>query len=76
MPLEVRRTLAASYHDLLTYKNDMASFKRLDGLLYNFLNDSMLKESGMQTVLSKNLTQIVMNYYSNIDVAKMIDQIL
>jgi len=32
-PLEVRRTLAACYHELLANKKDFASFKRLDKLL-------------------------------------------
>ena len=46
-PMEVRRTLAACYHELLANKKDYASFKRLDKVLDSFLQDSMLKESGV-----------------------------
>ena len=66
-PLEVRCTLAASFHELLACKKDMASFKRFDLLLNNFLQDPLLKESGVQTMLSKNLSAIIENYFVNID---------
>ena len=48
-PLEVRRTLAASFHELLACKRDMGSFKRLNRLFANFLLDPLLKESCVQT---------------------------
>ena len=38
-PMEVRSTLAASFHELLGLKKGMQSFKRLDNLLNNFLLD-------------------------------------
>ena len=46
-PMEVRKTLAASYHELLANKKDISSFKRLDKLLSNLLKDSLIKESGV-----------------------------
>ena len=46
-PIEVKKSLAASFHELLANKKDISSFKRLDKLLSNLLNDSLLKESGV-----------------------------
>lgn len=67
-PLEVKRSLAAGYHELLGNKKNYQSFKRLDKLLEAFLMDSMLKESGVQTMLSKNITAIIENYFAKLDV--------
>lgn len=51
-PFEVKRTIAAGYHELLANKKNLKSFKRLSKLLDVFLQDSMLKESGVQTMLT------------------------
>ena len=75
-PLEVRKTLAACYHDLLANKKDYPSFKRLDKLLDCFLQDSMLKESGVQTMLSRNLTKITNNYFARLNVQDFVNRIL
>ena len=67
-PMEVRRTLAASYHEMLAYKKDLTSLRRLEKLLANFLQDPYLKESGVQTMLTKNLIKIVKNYFARLNV--------
>ena len=36
-PFEVRKCLAACYHELLAHKKGLPSFRRLDKLLDNFL---------------------------------------
>ena len=74
-PLDVRRTLAASFHELLLIKKDFSSLKRLDKLLDTLINDSYLKESGIQTVLTKNLALIVENYFKNLDIQQFVKQI-
>ena len=74
--MEVRRTLAACYHELLANKKDYASFKRLDKVLDSFLQDSMLKESGVQTLLSKNLTLITKNYFAQLNIQDFVNRIL
>ena len=74
-PLDVRRTLAASFHELLLIKKDISSLKRLDKLLDTLINDSYLKESGIQTVLTKNLALIVENYFKNLDIQQFVKQI-
>ena len=74
--MEVRRTLAACYHELLANKKDYASFKRLDKVLDSFLQDSMLKESGVQTLLSKNLTLITNNYFKQLNIQDFVNRIL
>lgn len=75
-PMEVRKTLAACYHELLANKKDFASFKRLDKLLENFVQDPMLKESGIQAMLSKNLTLIAQNYFARLEVTDLVNKIL
>lgn len=48
-PLEVRRGLALCLHELLKYKQNLASLKKLNRLLACLVHDMMVKESGVQT---------------------------
>ena len=75
-PFEVRKTLAACYHELLANKKDYASFKRLDQVLNIFLQDPMLKESGVQSMLSRNLTSITNNYFAQLSIKEFVNRIL
>lgn len=75
-PFEIRRSLAAGLHQLLANKKNFQSFKRLDKLFEAFLFDSMLKESGVQEILSKNLATIIENYFAKLDVLDCTDRIL
>ena len=67
-PFEVKRTLAAGFHELLLNKRNIHSLKRLDRLLRSFLYDPTMKESGVQTQLTINIGSIVTNYFTNIDI--------
>ena len=75
-PNEVRKALAAGYHELLKYKVDMESFKRLNSLFIYMLQDEMLKETGMMSMLAKKAGLVIDNYFSNIDKQALIDQIV
>ena len=74
-PLEVRRILAASLHELLRYKHDLVSLRRLNSLLGSLVKDPMLKESGVQTQLCNNLAQIIDNYFKGIDLHCLAEKI-
>ena len=75
-PLELRRGLAACFHELLKYKSNLASLKKLNRLLANFVQDTMLKESGVQTQLCQNLATIIDNYFSGIEVRALTEKII
>ena len=74
-PLEVRRILAASLHELLRYKHDLVSLRRLNSLLGSLVKDPMLKESGVQTQLCNNLAAIIDNYFKGIDLHCLAEKI-
>ena len=42
----------------------------------NFLRDASFKESGVQSVLAKNVAEIVKNYYSKLSVEKIVRKIV
>ena len=66
-PVEVKRTLAACFHELLKYKHDVESFKRLNKVFENLIRDPLMKESGVQSQLCKNISLIVDNYFIGVD---------
>ena len=72
----MKRVLAAGFHELLANKQNTQGFKYLNTLFKNFLNDVFFKESEIQSMLAKNVSTIVQNYFSRLSIEKVVKKII
>ena len=72
----MKRVLAAGFHELLANKQNTQGFKFLNTLFKNFLNDIYFKESEIQSMLTKNVSAIVQNYFSKLSIEKVVKKIV